>query len=312
MDSAIRERALKSAAKVAFGASVCWGAALTACGGKSVYGGEEWTDDGELGGGGLATSARGGASAGATTGGNGAGGTLGGPGAAAARGGTGAAAASGGTGSVAAGGSVAVGGNVAAGGSVAAAGSATTGGSGPAGGSAGMGGAGAGPFDGGSQLACTTYAGPPNDARRWTLEVFACCVEYVGEQLGDGGTPDIPALASDPSLVSCCRYITSSYYDLRDDAGAPPPFPLIQHNVCCADGVLTPDEIGGSFCSPWGPPVPPALPVAPRTKAGFAGAFEVARVPRAPGQRQQSWRRLPRFPSIPSAQPRERRSLEVA
>ncbi len=35
---------------MAFGASVCWGAALPACGGKSVYGTEEGADDAELGG----------------------------------------------------------------------------------------------------------------------------------------------------------------------------------------------------------------------------------------------------------------------
>jgi hypothetical protein len=142
-------------------------------------------------------------------------------------------------------------------------GSATTGGSGPAGGSVAIGGAGAGPLDGGNELACAPLIQPIEGARLWQLEEYTCCLEYVGAQLEYGWPQNIPRLAADPSLVNCCRYITKSYYDLRyDDAGAPPPYPAIERDVCCSDGVLTPDETFGGFCAPWGPPVPPALEVA--------------------------------------------------
>lgn len=47
MDEAIRRQALRSAAKVAFGATLVWGAALSGCGGQSVGG--TLVDDGSEG-----------------------------------------------------------------------------------------------------------------------------------------------------------------------------------------------------------------------------------------------------------------------
>ncbi|HEX6767428.1 MAG TPA: hypothetical protein VF103_18145, partial [Polyangiaceae bacterium] len=41
MDDAIRRKALRSAAKVAFGATLCWGVTLSGCGGKSVGDGSD-------------------------------------------------------------------------------------------------------------------------------------------------------------------------------------------------------------------------------------------------------------------------------
>jgi len=69
MDEVTRRRALRSAAKVAFGASLCWGAALSGCGGKSVGDGEDFVDDSELGRSG-APATGGSAGTGSATGGN--------------------------------------------------------------------------------------------------------------------------------------------------------------------------------------------------------------------------------------------------
>jgi hypothetical protein len=226
VDSAIRQKALRSAAKVAFGASVCWGAALSGCGGKSVYGDDESTENVEL------------------------------------SGGTGALATGGATGSSATGGSATAGGSGPSGGS-AEVGGATAGGSGPTGGSAEVGGAGAGPLDAGRlpELACTQPIGL--DGSETVDEgVFSCCAGYVEQVAPQGSAIDAPRLAADPSLVNCCRYVTSRYYDyylLKQDAGATVEYPYAAHDACCYPGVLGETERDESFCTPWGPPVPPAL-----------------------------------------------------
>jgi hypothetical protein len=235
VNDGIRRAALRSAAKVAFGASLCWGVTVTACGGKSVGEATDGSGDGDGPGESGPTPSVGGGEngrAGGSSGGNEATGGVGGSGA------VGGSAAVGGSGAMATGGSA---------GEIVDASVGVDAETPDAG--------------GGPELACVAPLGAFDAGIEpvWSREDFACCNDYVSSKVPDGGAElDAGTLAGDPSLVNCCRYVTSAYYDLVGDGGFI-TWPGVAYEVCCIQAVLSPNEQPQSFCSPWGPPVPPML-----------------------------------------------------